>query len=113
LAEQEGLKANYVQAFAGSSGPLHQWVLAFTSPAKPYVMVDPGYEARGTGARFIGAKVIKVPLTKDFKHDVKPMAAADPNAGLIYLCNPNNPTGTLTPKEDIEWLVKNKPKDCG
>jgi histidinol-phosphate/aromatic aminotransferase/cobyric acid decarboxylase-like protein len=38
------------------------------------------------------------------------MAAADPNAGLIYLVNPNNPTGTLTPKADIEWLVANKPK---
>ena len=46
--------------------------------------------------------MIKVPLTRDFKHDVKAMAAADPNAGLIYLCNPNNPTGTLTPKEDID-----------
>jgi histidinol-phosphate/aromatic aminotransferase/cobyric acid decarboxylase-like protein len=38
------------------------------------------------------------------------MAAADPNAGLIYITNPNNPTGTLTPKADIEWLVANKPK---
>jgi histidinol-phosphate aminotransferase len=109
LAEQEGLKANYVQAFAGSSAPLHQAVLAFTSPTRPYVMADPGYEAGSSAAKFIGAKVIKVPLTKDYKHDVKAMAAADPNAGLIYLCNPNNPTGTLTPKEDIEWLVNNKP----
>jgi len=33
----------------------------------------------------------------------------DPNAGLIYLCNPNNPTGTLTSKADIEWLAANKP----
>jgi histidinol-phosphate aminotransferase len=40
------------------------------------------------------------------------MAAADPNAGLIYICNPNNPTGTVTPKEDIEWLVANKPAGC-
>ena len=109
LAEQEGLKANYVQAYAGSSGPLHQAVLAFTSPTKPYVMADPGYEAGGTAAKFIGAPVIKVPLTKDFKHDVKAMAAASKDTGLIYLCNPNNPTGTLTPKEDIEWLVNNKP----
>jgi histidinol-phosphate/aromatic aminotransferase/cobyric acid decarboxylase-like protein len=38
------------------------------------------------------------------------MAAASTDAGLIYICNPNNPTGTLTPKEDIEWLVANKPK---
>ena len=112
LAEQEGLKPSYVQAFAGSSAPLHQAVLAFTSPTKPYVMADPGYEAGGSAAQFIGAKVIKVPLTKTYAHDVKAMAAADPNAGLIYLCNPNNPTGTLTPKEDIEWLVDNKPKGC-
>jgi histidinol-phosphate/aromatic aminotransferase/cobyric acid decarboxylase-like protein len=38
------------------------------------------------------------------------MAAASPDAGLIYICNPNNPTGTLTSKSDIEWLVANKPK---
>jgi histidinol-phosphate aminotransferase len=37
------------------------------------------------------------------------MAAADPNAGAFYIVNPNNPTGTLTPKEDILWLLKNKP----
>jgi histidinol-phosphate aminotransferase len=109
LAEQEGLKDNYVQPFAGSSAPLHQSVLAFTSPAKSFVMGDPGYESGERAARFIGAKVVKVPLTKDYRHDVKAMAAADPNAGLIYICNPNNPTGTLTPKEEIEWLVANKP----
>ena len=45
LAEQEGLKANYVRPFAGSSAPLHQAVLAFTSPDKPFVTGDPGYEA--------------------------------------------------------------------
>ena len=38
------------------------------------------------------------------------MAAADPNAGVIYVCNPNNPTGSLTPKDEIEYLVANKPK---
>ena len=38
------------------------------------------------------------------------MAAADPNAGLIYVCNPNNPTGTITSREDIVWLLNNKPK---
>jgi histidinol-phosphate aminotransferase len=43
-------------------------------------------------------------------HDVKAMVAASPNAGLIYICNPNNPTGTLTSREDIEWIVANKPK---
>ena len=37
---------------------------------------------------------------------------AVPNAGLIYICNPNNPTGTLTSRADIEWLVANKPAGC-
>jgi histidinol-phosphate aminotransferase len=40
---------------------------------------------------------------------VKAMLAADPNAGLFYICTPNNPTGTITPIADIEWLVANKP----
>jgi histidinol-phosphate aminotransferase len=110
MAECEGLKPSYVQPFAGSSAPLHQTVLAFTSPTRSFVTADPGYEAGEHAARFIGAKVIHVPLTKTYAHDVKKMATADPNAGVIYLCNPNNPTGTLTPHEDIMWLADHKPK---
>jgi histidinol-phosphate/aromatic aminotransferase/cobyric acid decarboxylase-like protein len=110
LAEQEGVKLSYVRIYPGSSGPLHQAVLAFTSPDKPFVAADPGYEAGSRAAKFIGAPTIGVPLTKTFSHDVKAMAAASPTAGLIYVCNPNNPTGTLTSKADIEWLVANKPK---
>ena len=111
MAELEGLKPDYVQPYAGSSAPLHQAVLAFTSPSKPFVTANPGYEAGERAAKFIGARVIAVPLTKSYAHDVKAMAAADSNAGLIYVCNPNNPTGTLTPRADIEWLLENKPKD--
>jgi histidinol-phosphate aminotransferase len=77
------------------------------------VAADPGYEAGGRAAKFIGAKVITVPLNKDYSHDVKAMAAAAPDAGLIYLCNPNNPTGTVTSRADIDWLVANKPKCAG
>jgi histidinol-phosphate/aromatic aminotransferase/cobyric acid decarboxylase-like protein len=109
LAETLGLKPRYVRPFAGSSAPLHQAVLAFCSPQKSYVAGDPGYEAGGKAAEFIGAKQINVPLTKDYAHDVRAMAKADPNAGLIYLCNPNNPTGSLTSREDMEWLLANKP----
>lgn len=109
LAKQEGVKADYVMPFAGSSDPLHRAVLAFTSPTKSLVMGDPGYEAGGRAAEFIGAKVIRVPLAKDNSHDVKAMVKADPNAGVIYICNPNNPTGTLTSRADIEYAVANKP----
>jgi histidinol-phosphate aminotransferase len=110
LAEYEGLKPDYAQAYAGSAAPLHQSVLAFCSPSKSFVIADPGYEAGERAAQFIGAKVFRVPLTATYAHDVKEMAAASPDAGLIYVCNPNNPSGTLTPRADIEWLLKNKPK---
>ena len=109
LAEVEGVKPTYVQPYPGSSDPLHRAVLAFTSPEKPLVMGDPGYEAGARAARFIGAQVIQVPLKPDFSHDVKAMVKASPNAGLIYICNPNNPTGTLTSRADIEWVLANKP----
>jgi histidinol-phosphate/aromatic aminotransferase/cobyric acid decarboxylase-like protein len=111
LAEQEGVKLPYVRIFAGSSGPLHQAVLAFTSPTRPFVTCDPGYEAGERAARNFGVPVVRVPLLKDksYAHDVKAMAAV-PAAGLIYLCNPNNPTGTLTPADDIRWLAENLPK---
>lgn len=110
LAGQEGLKLDYVRIYPGSSAPLHQAVLAFTSPERALVVADPSYEAGERAARFIGSKVVRVPLTKDYSHDVKAMVKAAPEAGLFYICNPNNPTGTLTSKSDIEWLVANKPK---
>jgi len=110
FASQQGLKTEYVQAYAGSSGPLHFSVLAFTSPAKCYVGADPGYEAGTHAAKYSGARVVNVPLTKTYSHDVKAMLAAGPDAGLFYVCTPNNPTGTMTSHSDIEFLVANKPK---
>ncbi len=57
LAEQEGVKESYVRIHPGSSGPLHQAVLAFCSPTRPFVMADPGVtKAGGRAADFIGAE---------------------------------------------------------
>lgn len=110
FASQNALKPNYVRPYSGSSQPLHYTVLAFCGPDRPLVMGDPGYEAGSDAARVCGAPVIKVPLTKDLSHDVKAMVAASPNTGVYYITSPNNPTGTLTPRADIEWLLANKPK---
>jgi histidinol-phosphate aminotransferase len=111
FAEIEGLKPDYVHAFPGSSNPLYYSVRAFTSPQRSYVTADPGYEAGMFAGEHAGARVVKVPLTKTYAHDVKAMLAAAPDAGLFYVCSPNNPTGTLTPHSDIEYLVENKPKE--
>jgi histidinol-phosphate aminotransferase len=110
FTEMEGLKPEYLRVFPGSSEPLHFSVLSFTSPAKSYVTADPGYEAGMRAAKISGARVVKTPLTKSYAHDVKAMIAAAPDAGLFYVCTPNNPSGTLTPHSDIEQLLVAKPK---
>jgi len=111
-AAMEGLKPEYIAAYAGSSDPLHRTVCAFTSPTRGFVMADPGYESGAGTARFIGAKVTHVPLRKDYSHDAEAMVKADPNAGVIYIANPNNPTGTLTSRADIEFVLAKMPKGC-
>jgi histidinol-phosphate aminotransferase len=110
FAEQQGLKPEYVRAFPGSGEPLHFSVLAFTATARSYVTADPGYEAGMHAAKISGARVVKTPLTASYAHDVKAMLGAAPDAGLFYVCTPNNPTGTITPHADIEYLVEHKPK---
>lgn len=111
FAQQHGLKPEYIRVFPGSSEPLHFSVLAFTSPTRAYVAGDPGYESGMHAAQISKARVVNVPLTKAYAHDTKAMLAAAPDAGLFYVCTPNNPTGTLTPHSDIEQLVAEKPKD--
>ena len=110
FASMEGLKSEYILAYAGSSEPLHYTVLAFTSKDRSLVVADPSYEAPMYAAKYSGANIVKVPLAKDYSHDAKAMVAADPNAGVLYICNPNNPTGTITKREDIEYALANKPK---
>jgi len=110
FAQQEGLNPDFIRVFPGSTPPLRFAVVAFTSPQKSYVTADPGFEGGMITAADIEARVVKVPLTKTYAHDAKAMIAAAPDAGLFYVCNPNNPTGTLTPHADIEYLVENKPK---
>jgi histidinol-phosphate aminotransferase len=110
FTEMEGLKPEYVRVFPGSSEPLHFSVLSYTSPTRSYVTADPGYEAGMRAAKISGAHVVKTPLTKTYSHDIKAMVAAAPDAGLFYICTPNNPTGTMTPHADIEQLLAVKPK---
>ena len=113
FAKIEGLSPESVMPFAGSSDPLHYTVLAFTDKSKPLVIADPGYEAPMWAAQVSGAPVIKVPLldpTGAASHDIKKMISAATTPGVIYICNPNNPTGTCTARSDIEYAVANQPK---
>lgn len=111
VAQVEGVTPECILAWPGSSDPLNRAVVSFCSPQKGLVTANPTYEQSWRTAQWLSIKPNRVPLTTDYRHDVKAMLAADPNAGLYYICSPNNPTGTLTPIADIEWLLANKPKD--
>jgi histidinol-phosphate aminotransferase len=113
FAKIEGLSPDTVMPFPGSSQPLHLAVLAFTGKTKPLVIADPGYEAPVWAAKVSEAPVIKVPLADPkgtATHDIKAMTAAASAPGVIYICNPNNPTGTSTSRADMEYAVANAPK---
>ncbi len=108
FSERFGLKEGYVSLWAGSSTPLDLVLKANLGPDRPLVAADPSYEAGPRAAEAVNAKVYSVPLTSTGAHDVKKMVAATAKPGIYYIVNPNNPTGTMTPREDILWLIKNK-----
>ncbi len=111
VAAQNNLQADHIAVYAGSGEPLHFTTLAFTSGTRPLITADPTFEAAERAAKFAGAKTIRVPLVPGtYAHDVKAMLTADKNPGLIYICNPNNPTGTLTTRQDILFALEHKPK---
>lgn len=113
-ATKEGLTADNIIPYPGSSLGLHHGVIAFTSPTRGLVTVEPGYEAAARAAEVVGAPVTRVPIAKKtMAHDIPAMLEAGKanNVGLFYICNPNNPTGTVTPRKEVEYLLANKPAD--
>jgi histidinol-phosphate aminotransferase len=114
LAESVGFKAEEILVGAGSSEVLHAAVDAFTSPTIPFITPWPTYEAAPELARFEDHPVIKTPLTSSQSIDVRRLVAEAKKAGggLIYLCNPNNPTSTITSRDDVGWLVANLPQNA-
>jgi histidinol-phosphate aminotransferase len=110
LASTENVPQDHVLSYPGSGTPLANLMPAFTSPTRSWTMATPGYGSGG--GKGIGNKVVQVPLRKDYSHDVEAMIQTDPNAGVYYICNPNNPTGTLTPRKDLEYILANKKKDA-
>ena len=74
------------------------------------VVADPTFEAILYHAQRNGAEIVKVPLTADFGHDLGKMLAAA-KGGLVYVCNPNNPTASITPKNEVREFIERVPND--
>ncbi len=74
------------------------------------IAADPTFEAILNNAKANGAEVIKVPLNSTFAHDLPKMHAAT-KSGLIYICNPNNPTASITPKDELRDFIAKTPRE--
>lgn len=113
LAASQGLSAEQIMVGAGSSEILHAAVEAFTSPTMPFITSQPTYEAAPELAKYKGSKVVEIPLNARMAADVHGLAAEADKAGggLIYICNPNNPTSAITTSDDMAWLMANLPKN--
>ncbi|HEX7086483.1 MAG TPA: aminotransferase class I/II-fold pyridoxal phosphate-dependent enzyme [Vicinamibacterales bacterium] len=95
VADANGVPADHVLPGCGSSQVLEAIVAASTGPDRALVTAVPTFELATGQARALGAPVIEVPVDSSLRLDLEGMAARAAGAGLIYVCNPNNPTGTL------------------
>ncbi len=110
LAAAHGVDAERVVLGCGSSEILRVAAAAFLGPGRTLVAAEPTFEAVLDFARVAAAETVKLPLTDDFRHDLPRMAAAcDARTGLVYVCNPNNPTGTIVAAEELEAFVARLP----
>src|SRR5690349_681850 len=112
VARSEDLAPDQVLVGSGSSEILHAAVDAFTSPTRPLITVAPTYEGPvDVAAKGLSRTVVRVPLEPPYVPDVKRLVeeAEKVGGGLIYICNPNNPTASVTPKKDLAWMVANLP----
>jgi histidinol-phosphate aminotransferase len=111
IARHHGVSPANVVLGCGSSEILRLCDAAFLGPGKTVVAAEPTFEAVLEYAKATRAEAAKVPLTPDFRHDLDAMAAAcDARTGLVYVCNPNNPTGTIVRGDALQAFLARVPE---
>ena len=101
---------NVIRQPSSAAGAADAWWRAdIHAGSRKMIVADPTFEAILNHARVNGAEVVKVPLTGSFSHDLAKMGAAAVE-GLIYICNPNNPTASITPKNEIREFINKVPR---
>ena len=111
IAKINGVNREQIVLGDGSSEILKLCAETFTGPTQGKLIApDPTFEAILEYSKANGAEVAKVPLTSSFAHDLPKMSAAA-KKGLIYICNPNNPTASITPKNDLRGFIEKAPRE--
>ena len=102
IAEKEGVPTDYIMLGPGSSDLLEKTAITHFIDGGNIVSADPAYMSIIKSAQSLKAEWKAVPVTKDWAHDLPAMEAAiDQKTQLVYICNPNNPTGTITSGKDL------------
>jgi len=110
IARVHSVKPQQVLLGCGSTDILRMAAFAFLSSGKQLIQALPTYEAMEHYARAASSEAISVPLTPRFFHDLEGMRArVTPSTTLVYICNPNNPTASLTPRKDLETFIGKLP----
>ena len=105
LAKLNNVTPDQILLGDGSGEVLKLCAEVFTGAQRgKLVVADPTFEAILHHATVNGAEVVKVPLTNSFAHDLSRMAEVS-NAALVYICNPNNPTASITPKNELQDFI--------
>src|SRR6266516_2723109 len=111
LAKLNGVNHDEVLLGDGSGEILKLCAETFTGQQRgPLIAADPTFEAILKNASANGAEVVKVPLTNSFAHDLPKMLTAA-RGSLIYVCNPNNPTASITPKDELHDFIAKTPRE--
>jgi histidinol-phosphate aminotransferase len=109
LATLHAVKPEQIVLGCGSSEILRSAAAVFLGPRKKFVQALPSFPRLGRFARARGAEVFEVPINKLHRYDLDAMQVRAGNADLVYICNPNNPTGALTARKDIEAFIRRLP----
>ena len=110
IAKHHRVAPDQVVLGCGSSEILQMADEAFAGPGRRVVAAEPTFEAVLLYAKALRAEAVKVPLSADFRHDLSKMgAAAAEGVGLVYVCNPNNPTGTIVTGDELSAFVESVP----
>jgi len=111
LAALHKVKREQIVLGCGSGEILCMAAMAFLKPGKGLVEAAPTFPALGKLAQTANIEVVDVPLNKRYEHDLPTMLerVVPSSTGLVYIVNPNNPTGTITPHKDIETFIAKLP----
>jgi histidinol-phosphate aminotransferase len=110
IAKKNGVAPENIVLGCGSTEILRAVDVAYLPAGENVIAADPTFEAVLDYARVLHSNTIKVPLTADHRHDLpKMLAACTSKTGVVYICNPNNPTGTIVTREDMAAFVSAVP----